>query len=46
MIAAWLPHTHASQYEKYKANLDELGESLAGAKIGLVVPIYMNVNSI
>lgn len=46
MVAAWLPHTHASQYDKYKSDLDELGENLAGAKIGLVVPSYMNVNSI
>ncbi|MFJ7734958.1 glycine betaine ABC transporter substrate-binding protein [Lysinibacillus sp. NPDC097287] len=46
MVAAWLPHTHASQYEKYKDDLDELGENLAGAKIGLVVPSYMKVNSI
>ncbi|MFJ7733866.1 glycine betaine ABC transporter substrate-binding protein [Lysinibacillus sp. NPDC097231] len=46
MVAAWLPHTHASQYKKYKDNLDELGENLAGAKIGLVVPSYMDVNSI
>ncbi len=47
MVAGWLPHTHASQYEKYKADLDELGENLAGAKIGLVVPSYMtNINSI
>ena len=47
MVAGWLPHTHASQYEKYKENLDELGENLAGAKIGLVVPSYMkDINSI
>lgn len=46
MVAAWLPHTHASQYEKYKDDLDELGENLSGAKIGLVVPSYMKVNSI
>lgn len=46
MVAAWLPHTHAAQYEKYKEDLDELGENLAGAKIGLVVPSYMDVNSI
>lgn len=46
MVSAWLPHTHAAQYEKYKADLDELGENLAGAKIGLVVPSYMKVNSI
>ncbi|MEG0259234.1 MAG: glycine betaine ABC transporter substrate-binding protein [Lysinibacillus sp.] len=46
MVAAWLPNTHASQYEKYKGDLDELGENLSGAKIGLVVPSYMDVNSI
>lgn len=46
MVAAWLPHTHESQYEKYKDKLDELGENLAGAKIGLVVPSYMKANSI
>ncbi|TKI72579.1 glycine betaine ABC transporter substrate-binding protein [Lysinibacillus mangiferihumi] len=46
MVAAWLPHTHGSQYEKYKSDLDELGENLAGAKIGLVVPSYMDANSI
>jgi len=46
MVAAWLPNTHAPQYEKYKDDLDELGENLAGAKIGLVVPSYMDVNSI
>lgn len=46
MVAAWLPHTHGTQYEKYKKDLDELGENLAGAKIGLVVPSYMDVNSI
>lgn len=46
MVAAWLPHTHASQYEKYKDDLDELGENLSGAKVGLVVPSYMKANSI
>ncbi|TQR30074.1 glycine betaine ABC transporter substrate-binding protein [Lysinibacillus sphaericus] len=46
MVAAWLPNTHAPQYEKYKNDLDELGENLTGAKIGLVVPSYMDVNSI
>ncbi|HWL26965.1 MAG TPA: glycine betaine ABC transporter substrate-binding protein [Ureibacillus sp.] len=46
MVAAWLPGTHAAQYEKYKDNLVELGENLSGAKIGLVVPAYMEANSI
>ena len=46
MVSAWLPHTHAAQYEKYKDDLDGLGENLTGAKIGLVVPSYMKANSI
>ncbi|MGM9929103.1 MAG: glycine betaine ABC transporter substrate-binding protein [Bacillus sp. (in: firmicutes)] len=46
MVAGWLPHTHAAQYEKYKEDLVHLGENLKGAKIGLVVPTYMEVDSI
>lgn len=46
MVAAWLPHTHEAQYEKYKDDMVEVGENLKGAKIGLVVPEYMAVNSI
>lgn len=46
MVAGWLPNTHASQYAEYKDSLVELGENLSGAKIGLVVPAYMDVDSI
>lgn len=46
MVAGWLPGTHAAQYEKYGADLVDLGANLEGAKIGLVVPAYMDVNSI
>lgn len=46
MVAAWLPNTHAAQYKKYKSKVDDLGINLKGAKIGLVVPAYMKVNSI
>ena len=46
MVSAWLPQTHAPQVEKYKDVLDDLGENLTGAKIGMVVPSYMDVNSI
>lgn len=46
-VAAWLPVTHGAQYEKYKEDIVDLGENLEGAKIGLVVPAYMeDVNSI
>lgn len=46
MVAGWLPGTHAAQYDRYKDGLVELGENLSGAKIGLVVPSYMEANSI
>ncbi|CAM3302554.1 ABC transporter permease/substrate binding protein [Vagococcus fessus] len=47
MVAAWLPGTHGSQYDKFKDELDDLGPNLdGGARLGLVVPSYMDVNSI
>ncbi|GIP64236.1 hypothetical protein J32TS6_27910 [Virgibacillus pantothenticus] len=46
MVAAWLPGTHKSQYEQYGDKVVELGVNLEGAKIGLVVPEYMDVDSI
>lgn len=46
MVAAWLPNTHQAQYEKYKDQVENLGENLSGAKLGLVVPSYMDVDSI
>src|SRR5690625_4613774 len=46
MVAAWLPATHGDLYEQYKDDLVELGPNLEGAKIGLVVPEYMDIDSI
>jgi len=47
MVAAWLPGTHADYMESYADEVEDLGPNLEGAKIGLVVPTYMeDVNSI
>lgn len=46
MVSAWLPTTHSSYYQKHKTQIEDLGANLEGAKIGLVVPTYMKVNSI
>lgn len=46
MVAAWLPYTHEDNYEEYGDDLEDLGENLTGAKIGLVVPSYMDIDSI
>ena len=46
MVAGWLPTSHAAQYEQYGKDLVDLGVNLEGAKMGLVVPSYMDVDSI
>ena len=46
IVAAWLPGTHGDYYEKVKDNVENLGPNLDGAKIGLAVPAYMDINSI
>jgi glycine betaine/proline transport system substrate-binding protein len=46
MVAAWLPGTHGDLYKQHKDSLEDLGANLEGAKIGLVVPKYMDVKSI
>lgn len=46
MVGAWLPNTHKEQYAEYKNKVDNLGPNLKGAKVGLVVPQYMDVDSI
>lgn len=46
MVAAWLPVTNAPQIEKNGDKMIDLGPNLEGAKLGLVVPKYMDVDSI
>ncbi|MHA6485475.1 glycine betaine ABC transporter substrate-binding protein [Paenibacillus sp. strain BS8-2] len=46
MVAAWLPTTHESYLADNEGKLEDLGPNLEGTKLGLVVPSYMDVNSI
>lgn len=46
IVAAWLPGTHAKYISDYSDQLEDLGPNLEGARIGLVVPAYMDINSI
>ena len=46
MVAAWLPTTHASYYAQLKDKVDLVGPNVSGAKIGWVVPTYMDLSSI
>ncbi|WP_017472417.1 glycine betaine ABC transporter substrate-binding protein [Amphibacillus jilinensis] len=44
--APWLPATHAAFYEQYQDEIVDLGANLEGAKIGFVVPSYVDIESI
>lgn len=46
MVAAWLPNTSGAHYEKFEDKIDHLGVNLPSAQVGLVVPTYMDVDSI
>ncbi|ULL18751.1 glycine/betaine ABC transporter [Paenibacillus sp. H1-7] len=46
IVAAWLPTTHKDYYDKYKGKFEDLGPNLNGTKTGLVVPSYVNLESI
>ena len=46
IVSAWLPGTHAKYMADYKGKVEDLGPNLEGAKIGLVVPSYMKIDSI
>lgn len=46
MVSAWLPQTHGPQLEQHEDNIVSLGVNLEGALVGLVVPEYMDVDSI
>ncbi|MFD0961162.1 glycine betaine ABC transporter substrate-binding protein [Paenibacillus chungangensis] len=46
MVAAWLPTTHETYLSENEGKLEDLGPNLNGTKLGLVVPSYMDINSI
>ncbi len=45
-VAAWLPTLQDPYYSKFKSEVDYLGHNLEGTRIGLVVPEYVNIDSI
>ncbi len=46
IVAAWLPATHEAYYSRVWQDVENLGPNLHGAKIGLVVPAYVTIDSI
>lgn len=45
-LDAWLPHTHEPYWEEFGDQLDDLGPNFAYGITGLVVPAYVEINSI
>ncbi|MET3657717.1 glycine betaine ABC transporter substrate-binding protein [Sporosarcina sp. FSL K6-1540] len=45
-LAAWLPITAKTYADKFEGKFEELGVNMEGVKIGLVVPKYMDIDSI
>lgn len=46
MTTAWLPVTHAGFVAKVKDSVEDLGPNFKGAKLGLVVPAYVTINTL
>jgi len=45
-VTAWLPNTHKTYLDAVKGKVEVAGTLFSGAKIGLVVPKYVTINSI
>ncbi|GAE34502.1 glycine betaine ABC transporter substrate-binding protein [Halalkalibacter akibai] len=45
-VGAWLPTTHSDYYAQYEGDFEDLGSNLHGTALGLVVPTYMDIDSI
>ena len=46
MIETWLPHTHEAYYEQYGDHVELISTWYDDARIGLVVPAYVTIDSI
>ncbi len=46
MPHAWLPHTHSQYAESFSDDWEEYSPNFEGARIGLVVPEYVTIDSI
>jgi len=45
-VSAWLPRTQKAYMDEFGDSLDLVGKNLEGARIGLVVPTYVTIDSI
>ncbi len=46
IVAAWLPLTHAAYWDTFGDDVIDAGPNFTGARVGLVVPQYVDIDSI
>ena len=46
MVSAWLPVTHGDYLKRVQKNVEDLGPTMVGAKVGWAVPTYVTINSV
>ncbi|BCS95473.1 glycine/betaine ABC transporter substrate-binding protein [Desulfoluna limicola] len=46
LTTSWLPVTHGDMIKRYEGKIEDLGPNFEGAKIGLIVPTYVTIDSI
>ncbi|WP_300674413.1 glycine betaine ABC transporter substrate-binding protein [Desulfoluna sp.] len=46
LTTSWLPITHGDMIKRYQGKIEDLGPNFEGAKIGLIVPTYVTIDSI
>ena len=45
-VSSWMPATHGAYWDTYGDDIVMVGKNLEGAKVGLVVPTYVTIDSI
>ncbi|VVS91468.1 glycine betaine ABC transporter substrate-binding protein [Desulfoluna spongiiphila] len=46
LTTSWLPVTHGDMIKRYEGKIEDLGPNFTGAKIGLIVPTYVTIDTI
>lgn len=46
MTSAWLPTTHGHYFDAVSEKIEDLGPNLVGTRIGLVVPTYVDIDTV
>src|SRR5690625_2929295 len=45
-LSPWVPATHGEFYDAYEGKFEDFGPNLNGVRIGIAVPIYMEIDSL